>query len=205
MQSIRNQLSLDYPSAELPSDSNTKKKLLNQLRTIKKQISNELEDLPRKRQDWTFQKHDMSWNPTHDFFGSNPLSLVRRELKDKTSFSYLEKQKEDYLFCIKSDGTRYLWIVMKSGAQFFFSRSSQMFVSNVEMPPYFFKSKNCDMMLVRSIMEEEEVAQARLKKVKMEVEGGMVHVPGKVGSLDSLKIRKIQTSDNTGVGFGDKY
>ena len=80
-----------------------------------------------------------------------------------------------------------------------------MFVSNVEMPPYFFKSKNCDMMLVRSIMEEEEVAQARLKKVKMEVEGGMVHVPGKVGSLDSLKIRKIQTSDNTGVGFGDKY
>ena len=76
-----------------------------------------------------------------------------------------------------------------------------MFVSNVEMPPYFFKSQNCDMMLVRSIMEEEEMARARLKKVKMEVGGGMVNVPGKVGSLDSLKIRKIQISDNAGVGI----
>lgn len=191
MKSIHSTLSLDRPGAELPPDNKTRKSLLKQLKNIKYDIKDELDEFTKAKNSWEFDRSDKKWNINNDFFGSNPLSLVQRNQSDKTSFEFLRKRKENYLFCIKSDGTRYLWVVTQSGGQFFFSRSSEIFVADVQLPAFFYKKKNCEMILMRSEVNEERLKDGAIRKVRMEVDGKCVKVPGVVGRFESFKTKKM--------------
>ena len=191
---ICREISLDYPGPSIPISSNMYRFLNKNLIRTFKEIKDFLGELIRNK-DFEFDRRDLKISRNETFLGSNAISITNRDAKDKSSLAFMSKRKEDYLFCVKSDGTRYLWVILENGQQFFVSRKMDFFQSNVELPPFFF-SKTRETLFMRkkvnNLQFKKEFMQA---KHRVGLSGKFQQSGHVLGRFDHLRRRKVQNED----------
>lgn len=147
-ESLLNKICLDHPGMLISEHDPRYKKLNKELRRVTSQIKREASEATSKKH-FPIDHTDLKFK-FEKFPGANAISITNRPERDKTSLAHMIKHKQDYLFCVKSDGTRYLWLVCKDGQQYFAARNMQIFQAKVELPPFFFKKPAQELLIYQS-------------------------------------------------------
>lgn len=185
-QSLLSRISLDHPGIQVGPDKAEHKAIKHLIQKLFSGIKIRLDKLI-PYQKFPFDKSDIKINYKETFPGANAISITNRSAKDKTSLSYLEKHRKDYLFCVKSDGTRYLWVVLEDGRQFFVARNNEIFRAKVELSPFFFRKRKQELLVYQRAIREIPLADRfTTPKVKISKRGGFESENHRIGRLDGL-------------------
>ena len=182
--SLISKLSLDHPGLLLERSSSEQHYIYKYCRQLLRRIQNNLEDL---RSQYPIDEKEIRAKIHSGFPGANAISIKNGSLKDKTSLAHMIKNKEDYLFCVKSDGTRYLWVICEDGKQYFVARNMQIFKSKVELPPFFFQKRRQELLIFQKRVQDLPMDKRfTTPKVKISKKGEYETVNHRIGRLDGL-------------------
>jgi hypothetical protein len=184
--SLISKLCLDHPGLQVTPDKPDFKDLNKIVKNLFSNIRDRLDGLIQSRI-YPFDRSDIKISRFENFPGANAISITNRPIKDKTSMQHLKKNKSDYLFCVKSDGTRYLWVVLEDGRQYFVARNMEIFRSRVELPPFFFRKRNQELLIYQRKVDEIPMdSRFTTPKVKISRQGTFESENHRVGRLDGL-------------------